>query len=425
LSERKPGADTPPPEPLHLLEAFGIELEYMIVSAADLAIRPIADELILEAGGRYDEDVARGPIAWSNELALHVIELKTNGPAASLAGLAGAFAEEVAYINALLAPAEARLLPTAMHPWMDPFAELRLWPHENDVIYRTFDRIFDCRGHGWANLQSMHVNLPFADDREFAMLHAAIRLVLPIIPGLAASSPFADGKPTGLFDTRLEIYRNNARRVPSVAGIVIPERVYTRREYEEALLGRIYADLAPLDPDGVLRHEWANSRGCIARFDRMAIEIRVIDTQECPRADLAVAAAVVAAVRCLVEEHWCASKAQRQWDERELAALLLDAVRDADHAVIDNRRFLAAFGYPERGRARARDLWQHLVEATLAREPNFAEWSEALGTILAEGCLARRIAAAAGPAPDRDTLRAVYSRLAECLAQGTVFELRP
>jgi carboxylate-amine ligase len=143
LSERKPGADTPPPEPLHLLEAFGIELEYMIVSAADLAIRPIADELILEAGGRYDEDVARGPIAWSNELALHVIELKTNGPAASLAGLAGAFAEEVAYINALLAPAEARLLPTAMHPWMDPFAELRLWPHENDVIYRTFDRIFD------------------------------------------------------------------------------------------------------------------------------------------------------------------------------------------------------------------------------------------------------------------------------------------
>ena len=32
-----------------------------------------------------------------------------------------------------------------------------------------------------------------------------------------------------------------------------------------------------------------NSRGAIARFDRNAIEIRVIDVQECPKADLAIA----------------------------------------------------------------------------------------------------------------------------------------
>jgi hypothetical protein len=29
-------------------------------------------------------------------------------------------------------------------------------------------------------------------------------------------------------------------------------------------------------------HHFANSRGAIARFDRGAIEIRVIDIQECP-----------------------------------------------------------------------------------------------------------------------------------------------
>jgi len=411
-------------EALHLFAGYGIELEYMLAGTGGLDVRPIADELLLEAGGTFNDDVDRGAIAWSNELALHVVELKTNGPAPSLAGLAALFQGEIAHINGLLAPRGAQVLPTAMHPWMDPIGELELWPHENDVVYRTFDRIFDCRGHGWANLQSMHVNLPFADDREFGALHAAIRLVLPAIPGLAASSPFADGKATGLLDTRLDIYRSNARRVPSVTGHVIPERVFTRRDYEAAILERIYADLAPLDPEGVLRHEWANARGCIARFDRMAIEIRVIDVQECPAADLAVAAAVVAAVRCLVEEHWCSSEAQRRWDERELSALLLEGVRDADHAVLDNRRYLQSFGYPERGRARARDLWQHLVESLLAHDPCFGEWAAPLAIILGQGCLARRLLAAAGPRPSRETLREVYGRLAGCAAHGTLFGAR-
>ena len=43
-------------------------------------------------------------------------------------------------------------------------------------IYDTFDRIFSCKGHGWANLQSMQINLPFRGDEEFARLHAAIRV---------------------------------------------------------------------------------------------------------------------------------------------------------------------------------------------------------------------------------------------------------
>jgi gamma-glutamyl:cysteine ligase YbdK (ATP-grasp superfamily) len=405
---------------LHLFDAFGIELEYMVVGSKDLGVRPLADELLSHDGGEYG-DVVRGPMTWSNELALHVIELKTSAPAPTLAGLATAFQGEITHINKLLDPLAAKLLPTGMHPWMDPDAELSIWPHDSEVIYRTFDEIFDCTGHGWANLQSMHVNLPFADDREFGALHAAIRLVLPIVPGLAASSPFVDGKPTGFLDTRLEIYRNNARRVPSVAGIVIPERVFTRRDYEQGLLGRIYADLEPVDPDGVLRHEWVNSRGCIARFDRMAIEIRVIDMQECPLADLAVAAAIVSAVRSLVEEHWCSSSDQREWHERELAVLLLEAVREGDATVIENRRFLESFGFPERGPARVRDLWQHVVESQLARDPAYAEWARPLETIFHHGCLARRLVTAVGPDPDHAALRGTYGRLADCLARGALF----
>ena len=76
------------------------------------------------------------------------------------------------------------LLPGGVHPWMDPSKETRLWPHEYNEVYRSFDRIFGCAGHGWSNLQSTHLNLPFADDDEFGRLHAAIRAILPLLPAL-------------------------------------------------------------------------------------------------------------------------------------------------------------------------------------------------------------------------------------------------
>ena len=43
------------------------------------------------------------------------------------------------------------------------------------------------------------------------------------------------------------------------------------------------------------------ARGAIARFDRNAIEIRVLDVQECLQADLAVCSAIVAVLHLLVE----------------------------------------------------------------------------------------------------------------------------
>src|SRR5690606_3311880 len=102
--------------------------------------------------------------------------------------------------NAHLAPLGGRLMPSAMHPWMDPLTQTRLWPHENSPVYEAFNRIFGCQGHGWSNLQSMHINLPFEGDEEFGRLHAGIRLILPILPALAASSPFVEGRATGLMD---------------------------------------------------------------------------------------------------------------------------------------------------------------------------------------------------------------------------------
>jgi len=410
--------------PLSLFEATGIELEYMIVDRETLSVRPIADELLKQVGGGYELEVELGPVAWSNELALHVIEMKTNGPVASLAGVAATFQEHVARIDGLLAPLGARLLPTAMHPWMDPKNELKLWPHENDVIYQTFDRIFDCKGHGWANLQSMHINLPFRGDVEFGQLHAAMRLILPILPALAASSPIVEGKVTGLADTRVNVYRSNSRRVPLVSGLVIPERVFTRADYEDKLLQKIYDAMAPLDPAGILRHEWANARGCIARFQRMAIEIRLLDLQECPAADIAIAQCVVGVLKQLVAEKWCSSETQRAFNEERMLPILIASTHDGDQAKIEDREYLAAFGYDKPGPVRALELWAHLISGLESSGGSLAEWRAPLDVILNEGCLARRILTATGPTPSHDQLRAVYGELAGCLERGESFRAR-
>jgi len=403
---------------LGLFEGFGIEIEYAIVDAASLDVRPIADALLAAEAGELTGDVLRGRMAWSNELARHVIEVKTTEPEPGLAGLADLFAGEVRRVESRLAPLGARLMPTGMHPWMDPAREFAVWPHGERTIYDAFDRIFDCRGHGWANLQSAHLNLPFDGDDEFGRLHGAIRALLPLLPALAASSPFVEGRAAGWLDARLDVYRSNAARVPSVSGVVVPEPVFTRTGYE-ALLEGIYADLSPLDPEGTLRHEWVNARGCIARFDRDAIEIRVLDAQECPRADLAIAGAVAATVRALCDRS--RQGALRALDTARLSSLLFEVARQGGAARIDDAGYLAALGIA-RDSCRASEAWELLVARDLDADTLAPPERAALAHILTRGCLAERILRGAGTSPSRDALRAVYAQLCDCLRENRVYD---
>lgn len=406
------------PPLLHAFMGCGIELEYMIVDEA-LSVLPVADRLLVDDDGNAGNEVERGRMGWSNELVLHVIEVKNLRPTASLNLLPDAFQAEVHEINRRLRPLGGRLMPGGMHPWMNPDTDTRLWPHGNDAIYRTYDRIFDCRGHGWSNLQSMHINLPFGDDQEFARLHAAIRLALPILPALAASSPFADGRGTGWMDYRMHVYANNANRLPSIAGLIVPETITSRADYAEHILAPMYRDIAPFDPENVLQHEWLNSRGAIARFERNAIEIRVLDTQECPRADLAVAAAVVELVRALYHADMLFE--QQELPTAPLAAILQDCIRSADQAEIANGTYLRLLGYSGE-RCTAGELWRHLIERMLSDEPRHLQhWGVPLQTIITHGPLARRLVRAAGEQPTLWQLKTVYRRLCDCLEAGQVF----
>jgi gamma-glutamyl:cysteine ligase YbdK (ATP-grasp superfamily) len=410
-----------PDRPLRLFEAVGIELEYMIVHNGTLDVHPSADQLLEAVAGELTDEFLNGEIAWNNELALHVIELKCNGPRRSLAGLAAAFAANVELASGELADVDRLLMPGAMHPWMDPRKELELWPHGLSDVYAAFDRIFSCKGHGWANLQSTHVNLPFADDEEFARLHAAIRFLLPILPGLAASSPIIDGARNGVLDNRLAVYRTNCAKIPSISGDIVPEPIGSMGEYREMLLGRLYRDLEPHDPERVLQHEWVNARGAIARFERMAIEIRVLDVQETPHMDVAYAALIIEVLKLLCTEEWASLRSLQAWRTPDLGILLRLTERQGETAGINDRSFLRAFGY--RGSsATVGELWEHLIEAVSARGALELDTGRMLEHYLRYGTLATRIAAATGLFPDRAKLKGVYGQLCESLATSTPFK---
>ena len=409
--------------PIGLFGAYGVELEYMIVDADTLDVRPVADELFRvvtmdnEDVGEVEPDGPDGPVSWSNELVLHVLELKTQKPAPTLDGLAANFQRHVTIANDALKGMNCRLLPTGAHPWMDPHAETKLWPHEYTEVYRAYDAIFNCQGHGWSNLQSTHINLPFANDDEFGRLHAALRLVLPLVPAIAASSPVIEGRWSPVADQRLEFYRNNSKRVPLMAAKVIPEAVFTRQDYEQEILGALYAQLAPLDSGAVLRREFANARGAIARFDRGAIELRLLDIQECPAADIAVVRLVSELVRAHVQERWISYEQQKAIAVEPLHEVLLECIRTAEQTRIRERVILDAYGVSS-WMMWAGDLWKQLAEQVM---PAGHEDTAVMSRLLNVGSLSSRITRSIKRHPTRDQLREVYREMADCLGDGTLY----
>jgi gamma-glutamyl:cysteine ligase YbdK (ATP-grasp superfamily) len=411
---------TQPPR-IHLFQGYGIELEYMLVDCDTLQVKPITDDLLKHELGQYGSDFENGIVTWSNELVLHVVELKSTRPESNLNAVEHAFAENVERINSILAGWNTMLMPTAAHPFMDPMKETKLWPHDNNEVYEIYNKIFDCRGHGWSNLQSTHLNLPFYDDEEFAKLHAAIRIILPLLPGLCASSPVLDGKLTGSYDTRLKYYRTNQAKIPSITGKVIPEAVFSKRNYLNSIYEKIKVDIAPFDPNNELNPIWVNSRGAIPRFDRGSIEIRIMDIQECPAADMAIVSLVIETLKAFVAGKFIDLENQMKWKTETLAQMLEKTTDRAQEVVIDNEEYLAVFGFPGKS-ANVPELWQHII-ARLVRGGNSAleHWKREIDIILNEGTLAQRITRALGKDNSKEHLLQIYKQLSGCLAQNRMF----
>ena len=400
----------------HLFEVFGIELEYMLVNKKSLKVASQVDELLSLKQGEITSDVENGEIAWSNELVAHVVELKTNGPTKDLAGLSEHFHENVVEINSLLEAKELQLLPTASHPLMNPTADTQLWKHSYSEVYALYNRIFNCKGHGWANVQSMHINLPFYEDLEFEKLHAAIRVLLPLLPALAASSPIFEAKLTGFKDSRMQVYKTNQKEIPVLAGKVIPERVFSKEAYHREIFKPINQAIQPYDTDKILEHHFLNSRGAIARFDRNAIEIRVLDLQECPKADVAIAMVMVEVLKWMISNLNLAQL--KELHEDDLLIILNETILAAEEAKIDSIEFLEVFGLAEKSYT-ARQIWQFLVEKVKGNLNK--ETQETLQLILTSGSLSTRILNALKGDVSEENIFKVYRELAVCLQENKLF----
>lgn len=407
------------PPRIHLFQGYGVELEYMIVDRDTLAVKPVTDELIRHETGKYESDFENGAVTWSNELVLHVVELKSTRPQLNLLSLESEFEKNIKRINHILETWNAMLMPTGAHPFMNPLTETKLWPHDNNEVYDVYNKIFDCRGHGWSNLQSTHLNLPFYDDEEFAKLHAAVRLVLPILPALCASTPILDGKTTGSFDTRLKYYKTNQSKIPSITGRVIPEAVFSRRHYLNVIYDKIKTDIKPFDADNVLNPIWVNSRGAIARFDRGSIEIRVMDCQECPAADIAILTLVIETIKALVQGKFIDHEVQMKWKTEKLAELFDRCVEHAQRTLIDQTEYLQVFGIKANAKT-AGDLWQHIADKVSGSFPERVKGI--LDVILTQGTMAERMVNALAGDHSTAQIQSLYRKLCDCVMTNTLFK---
>jgi glutathione synthase/RimK-type ligase-like ATP-grasp enzyme/gamma-glutamyl:cysteine ligase YbdK (ATP-grasp superfamily) len=400
-----------------LFEVAGIELEYPTVNA-QLDVVPLVEQAFRLLAGRGTSDVELGPIAFSNEFADHVFEIKTVEPVRALPDAEAALHEGIErFAAALRDEYDARLMPTAMHPWFDP-VDGRLWTRSGLRVYTTYARLFDVRTHGWMNVQASHVNLPFGDERETMAMLAASSLLIPYLPAVAASSPIHDGVLQEHLDARLTWLSVLQARVPESCGAVVPEFVASFADYRKRILQPMYAALDRLPHAGAIRHEFFNARGAILRFRRRALEIRVLDTQECVKMDVAIAAFVRAALRDITRALLAGDITLPPHEQ--LVADFQACIRDGARARVIAPHFAIERG--DDGRGDARSVLRHVLEgAHRAARDDEQDYLALVADVIEAGPLAEQIRARLQPhagkrdAAFRNEVRTVYSELIECL----------
>ena len=190
-----------------------------------------------------------------------------------------------------------------------------------------------------------------------------------IAPTTASSTAAGMAGPTcrAFADFRKQACRTHPWRLLALIGRFIPETVASRADCEERIRAPMYRDITPLERQGVLRHDGLNCHGAIARFDRQAIEIRVIDLQECPQAEVTIAAATVAVVKYVFDAAPESLEKRQAVASDALADIPFDCVRDAGRAVIDDAAYLRLLGFTG-ARCEVQELWRHLIDESLQRD---------------------------------------------------------
>src|SRR5512136_2116958 len=175
------------------LEVLGPEHEFSIIDEK-LAPLPIVDKVIRDVHGRLVNCASLGACSFGKELQAHVAEFKANKPFASPVVFEETMQKTVETILGILENRyDARLLGSGMHPFLE-LKDARVWTHRDRGIYAAMSRIFNLNQHGWLNIQSFQLNLPYRNEGEAMRLYSALTNVLPYLPAIAASSPIYESR---------------------------------------------------------------------------------------------------------------------------------------------------------------------------------------------------------------------------------------
>ena len=399
-------------------QVAGMELEYAVVDR-DLNAASLVESAFRIIAGRRTSDIELGPVGFSNEIADHVFEVKTTEPVENLREAETALAEGVQQFAALLREEfGARLLPTGMHPWLDP-KRARVWTRSHSRIYRTYERLFNVQTHGWMNVQATHLNLPLGRDHEAVAMYNAAALLIPYLPALAASSPMYDGELQAATDNRLAWILRHQARIPESQGEIVPEYIASLGDYRRRVLGGMYRALDRLPDSGALRHEFFNARGAVFKFSRQSLEIRVLDTQECVKMDVAVGVFVRALLR-----DWTARVLAEEivFPDHPLLVSDFRAVISAGSLADVLAPHIDAEGRGADGRVGVRSVLTTLLDdARRASRPEERPYLDLVEGVIRTGSLSERIRSALLPYADQDdetfteAARLVYIELADCL----------
>jgi hypothetical protein len=166
--------------------------------------------------------------------------------------------------------------------------------------------------------------------------------------------------------------------------------------------------------------DFLNARGAIARFDRGSIELRVMDVQEYPAADVAICAAVVSVLQAMCSEEWSTTESQMQMETGRLHAILDDTIKSGEGAKITDAQFLKLLGLTSSGMS-ARAVWGKLLDRRRRQDRTLDNLFAPLEIILERGTLATRIRSALGASFSSAALRDVYGELADCLTRWQPF----
>lgn len=416
------GATGSPGAAYGFFEVAGLELEYPIVDR-DLNVKSLVEPAFRALAGHPTSDVDLGAIGFSNEFADHVLELKTQQPMASFSEMERVLYEGVQRFGAVLRDEfGARLFPTAIHPWFDPM-DARLWTRSGLRVYTTYARLFNVRTHGWMNVQSCHLNLPFGTEAETVALYNAAALLVPYLPAIAASSPMHDGELQIANDARMDFLTRIQARVPESCGRMVPEYIESFADYRRNILHPMYAALDRMRDAGSIRYEFFNTRAAILRFSRKALEIRVLDTQECVKMDVAIAVFTKCALQFLTRELLAGRMALP--DHNVLVGDFHSTVRDASQAMV------RAPHLSDQTQVHVSEVLRHLLDnARDFMHAAEAPYLDLVAATIESGSLAenirRELQPCAGKSRDEfiESARRTYIQLADCLDANEPWERR-